>query len=273
MSVRDGSALCHRVRCPNKLHCRGLCAKHYRQWRQHRISTGAHLPGLVDPLPAIEHIKALQHKGLSFQLLWKLSGVHADHLRALPRRTYITANTQAKILAVPIPAAAHQVASDGARVPTLGTTRRLQGLVAMGHSQRVIAERCGILETNLAQLVSGRQAFVSAANARRIEAAFDRLQFEPGGNRRSLNRAGDRSYVHAWAWDADTIDDPTARPHPTTPVAAPKPTRGQAIPFDFSDIVAEHRELGRSDQNIADRLGLKLDTLQSRMRRLERRAS
>lgn len=263
-------AKCERSKCTYVARTRGLCAKHYTQELKLRTAAGQWIPGIVDPQPMRDHVAALRGKGLGLRRIADLAGVHVDGLRHSLRRTTVYAYTAARVMSVPIPATAIEASFDGARVAPIGTARRLQALIALGHSQRSVAARLGMEETNLSALVYGKQGQVSAGTARRVAAVFDQMAATPGNCSRSLNRAAKQGWVPPLAWD-DDIDDPAARPYTekTEGTVTPISNAGsRAVGADFLDIVEDWRGLGRSDEEIAERFGIKLDTFYTRLRRL-----
>jgi hypothetical protein len=100
----------------------------------------------------------------------------------------------------------------GKRVAAVGTTRRLQALVAIGYSQARICERLQILPSNASLLFCGGQARVCAATARKVAALFAELRLVAGPDPRARRRAARRGWQPPSAWDTERIDDPASRP-------------------------------------------------------------
>lgn len=244
---------------------RGLCAKHYKHDLDERRARGELISGLVDPGPAREHVAALRAMGMSYRRIGELCGMHPDAVRATTHRFHrITAQGAARLLAVSIPAKPHEQAYSGHRLSAVGTMRRLQALIAIGHSQREIAHKLGVLETNLFRLVNGNQTVVTAERARQVEAIYDAMSTAPGHCTRALRKAQRRNYAPPMAWEGLEIDDPDARPGPWRPARV---SRRRRLPTDWLEMLVDWRGLGRSDDEIAAALGIELESL---MRRLDR---
>lgn len=214
--------VCSEQGCGLPIRSRGRCNRHYEAHRNRMIAYGRWQSIKVDAAPVLAHYRALLAAGMSRNQVSRVSGVKADQLDNLvrprkdrgdqPART-VFSRTADRILAVPVPVS-HQVwrtAADGQRVDPTGTARRLQALVAIGYTQRFLADRLGVLEANMPPIVNG-QRLVSAGVARRVAGLFDELQLTPGPSVRARNTATRRGWVSPLAWDEDTIDDPDAQP-------------------------------------------------------------
>lgn len=114
---------------------------------------------------------------------------------------------------------------DGARIDPTGTRRRVHALETLGFSQKFIADRLGIANSNFARaMVVDR---VTARVARGVAAQYDLLwnkrpedfvvkQWVADRTRRMAARQG---WAPPLAWDDDTIDDPAAVPQVDAPQA------------------------------------------------------
>lgn len=271
--MRRRRAVC---RCGEPAAARGLCAFHYAKLRTYQHSQGAFESLYVSNEATLKHVAALRAAGLGWPRLAELTGLSRmtlDHITD-PGRSMVMRRTERALRAVPVPVAHADALAPGAKISIVGSRRRLRALARAGYTQDDIARYLGIQPgmAALSKLVSGSQQLITARNARKIAAVFAELQLIPGPSEHAIREARRKGWPHPLEWDEDTIDEPAAVPH--TPLrAAPRIERGRPVPPDFADIVAEHRELGRTDPDIAERIGIKLDTLQSRMRRLESRAS
>lgn len=186
---------------------------------------------LVDAEPARQHIRSLgeqgmgRHRiqvvaGLSEGQLWKLmyGTTKADGSRTPSKR--IKREISERILQIQLDPA------DGALVPAVGATRRVQALVALGWSQRRICTALGFrFPTQLTDLVKGRLTQITVGHDRRVRKAYDRLsmQLPPASNQReriSVSRARNLAKARGWlpplAWDDEALDDPSAVPTKTT---------------------------------------------------------
>ncbi|USC16212.1 helix-turn-helix domain-containing protein [Rhodococcus sp. 11-3] len=233
---------------------RGMCRACHERWRLRQHAYGRFQPLVVDAEPARRHITAMRDIGLTWRTISNLSGVDRKQVADLCRGAKMTSRDVAdRILATRIPTAAHEVAPDDGRVPAIGTTRRIQALVANGWTQSYIAEQVGITVANMVPLTFGRQHMVQAAKARTVAALFERLQLEQGPSTRARNIGRKYGWALPLEWDDDAIDNPDA-----TPIVSRRTKRD-----DFLGPVIERREKvleltrnGLSIAQIADQLGV-----------------
>lgn len=147
-----------------------------------------------------------------------LYGKHRDdplHPEHRPPRKQVSRVVAGKLLAVEVDLAG------GALVEGVGTTRRLQALVAAGWSQSRLATPLGVTVQDINTLVHNHHEQVTRSTADRVAALYERCwrgpqpaasRFEQSGITRARNTATRYGWAPPMAWDDDTIDDPTARP-------------------------------------------------------------
>ncbi|AVI03694.1 helix-turn-helix DNA binding protein [Gordonia phage Confidence] len=214
--------------CDKPARTRGKCPACYERDRTRQKAYGRWESQHVDAQPVRKHVHALREAGISNKRLRELTGVSTNTIQVLmtgrPERGHgpskkVLRRTADRILSVPVPEIAFAVASPGRAVPALGTTRRLQALVANGYSQRDLCRRLGwAWDTNATDLFLGRAQQVTAGRARAVAALFVELQMVPGTDVRARNRARAKGWLLPLDWDEDTIDDPNHTPH--TPARA-----------------------------------------------------
>lgn len=101
------------------------------------------------------------------------------------------------------------------QIPSVGTVRRVQALVAIGWPTRELAERLGVHAKIIQRLIG--QEIVLRTTAKKITALYDELSMTPGPSDISRRRAKARGWAPPLAWD--DIDDPNEQPN------EPKPDR------------------------------------------------
>lgn len=259
--------------CTRTLECakpatrRGMCRAHYAQYRIRQQAYGRWESTFVDAAPVRAHIEALIAAGVGKRRIADIAGVNRNSIQFLtigrPERGNGPAGKVARriadrIMAVPVPdpLAAKDILADGDIVAAVGTVRRLQGLVAIGWTQDVLARRLGIAPRNAKRLFNSSDRMVTARYARAVAALFDELQMTPGPSDRARRHAERRGWVPPLAWDEDSIDDPAARPVQTTHA------RG-----GFVERYSELADLGVGQVECARRLGI---TWASLVRQLQR---
>lgn len=237
------------------LHRRGLCRKHYTAWR------ATQLRGVVDAAPVRRHVKALLMCGMTHQRLSELAGVsRVSTIQPLlyENRATMRANTAAKLLAVPIPDSSGPGLGLSRLVRSEGTVRRLRALIAIGYRQDELQGMLRCSAPGLSLIMNGGRGLVRVGFAVDVDRVFQQCQLVPRSDVRSINRAKRLGWVPPLAWDEDTIDDPDAEPILVE----------RSGDDDWFGTLMELRELGLSDRDAAERMGLKLNTLASRLRRL-----
>lgn len=210
----------------------------------------------VDAARARAHVQRLLDAGMTrFQIAELTHGaVDRTSVRALmvgqggrPPGRRIRRATEAALLAVPV-CPAGQAAPDRGTVPSVGTVRRLQALLAAGHQQVDLAEHVGVSSSNLSTLLTRDR--VLAVTARRVATVYERLEQRPGSPKVAA-RYKARGYLEPGWWDPDTIDDPDHRPRVDVPGgAADKADRRQ----ERRDTVAELLEQGLNVGQVVDEL-------------------
>ncbi len=251
--------------CPREASRRGLCHTHYGNRRRREVAYGRWQSTMIDAEPARQHVKALMAAGLGSRRIAELSGVQRGTMQWLvtgrSARGYgltkrIRDTNAQRLLAIPVPESPHHLVAGGARIPALGTTRRLQSLVAIGYTQVFLSDRMGWTAGNATRLFTGRADYVTASTARRVEAVFNELQLIPGPNARARLRAKHLGWVPPLAWDEDTIDHTDAAPD-----------FGEPNKVTFADRYQELRELGYPHERIANKLGIQIESLDRQLMR------
>lgn len=203
-SERHGTAACFNAGC----HC-DRCRKarsFYDRWRR--------VPGnvdLVDVTPVREHVAVLRSSGMGYRSIEAAAGVSRSTMNAIigrPGRAAkrIRSATASRILAV------HPQKAPSTSIDGTGTRRRLQALVAIGWSQRSLADRLEMTGPNLGRVIHGYCDQVLVRTARQVAELYDDLSMTPGPDPRSVARAAAAGWPPPLCWDDDTIDDPTASP-------------------------------------------------------------
>lgn len=180
------------------------------------------------------------------------------------RRTHVQQSTAAKAAALTL---AHVYRQAGGTVPAVGTTRRVQALMAIGWRKPDLAA-AGIPS---AQLVTRARSHVTAATWRQVREVYDRLSMTPGPSAPARARATRRGYPPPLAWDDNAIDDPRATPQfgrpgdaAVDPVAVASVATGQGgtpghVSLNSDERLAATRDLtsrGASAHDIAGTLGV-----------------
>lgn len=197
----------------------------YERNRRRQTLYGRYDTGRVDAAPVREHIRYLMENGISVKRTAELTGLSTSTVGAIiwgrserghdpyPR---VGKETAEKILAVK-PTLKNM--APGHVVDGVGTSRRLQALVAIGWSQARLGARLGIRPGNMTRIMTGQP--ITAVNATAARQLFDELWDQPqeGTDQRSrisANRARNYAKARGWlpplAWDEDTIDNPTFTP-------------------------------------------------------------
>lgn len=209
--------------------------------------------------------------GIPFGTIW-----HATHDAAndLPH----IANARA-ILAADI-----ATATSGKRTAH-GVTRRLQALAALGWAGKDIRAASGLPLPTISGYQAGERALTTATTWHRVMDAWEELSGRRGSSTRTLNRAAAKGWASPAAWD--DIDDPQERPTGVActrrdcsrPVLARSLCRSHydaerrgTTPAERAwinvDDLRDLAEWGATTQQAADRLGVQLDSVTTRLRRL-----
>lgn len=254
--------------CGRRAVRRNWCSSHYNQQRDRLIAYGRWETLYVDAEPARNHVRNLQSAGLGLRRIAELGAISRSQLVALlkgrPDRgtgpsKRIHRGTAQCILAIPVPSLPHQSVAARARVPAVGTTRRLQALVAFGYTQSYLCERIGVAQTNGTCLFDGTGTKVTAHRARQVESLFAELQLHPGASSRARARGQRLGWALPMQWDEDTIDNPDAAPE-----GARVGGRNKLDADEYHDL----RQLGFTEDEIAERAGIRQESL---LRWLERK--
>lgn len=180
------------------------------------------------------------------------------------------------LLAIPVP--------DGTFIPACGPVRRLRGLVRLGYPIELLARELGYPETLLGDVTLHEPEIVDTEFAEAVAALFDRWHYIPGPSdeAREFGRRHRFAAPLAWALPMDDdefgddefddvepdpagqIDDPDAEPYGLPPS---DDNGWRRVPSDFAEMVADHRDLGHYDEEIAEALGISLNTFAKRIHR------
>lgn len=228
---------CHRAGVRRR---RWLCNPHYK----------AADTAYVDAGPVMQHLRRLHAAGHSWTEMAALAGITRRAIMLIRdgARTNVQKPTAEAILAIPVP----RRFGGAGRVDATGTIRRVRALMAIGWSVPVLAVQLDLHPSNVRNRL--RQPSVAAGFAHDVAALFDRLQMTPGTSQRMRTLGRRDGWAPPFAWDEDTIDDPSA-----TPDLGAKSTWMQ----EYED----HQWVCADDAQIATAMGIQLDSVKTQLRR------
>ena len=238
--------IAHKCRCDG---CRTDATAWTRRWKWRKQHGGS----IMVPTDLIRrHLERLEASGMTLAQIARLSGVDTHTLsRAKYGETKSIMRRNAEAVARIKPGA-----EEGDwRVPSLGTTRRLQSLAAIGWSAADLAPELGFTPERVRALRSGRRPAVTSATHRHVDEVWERLAMQPRPGVRMRAMAERGGWPPPLAWD--DIDDPDEHPtgwRPDAQVARPNGSTAENVRF--------LRELGESDEAIAHRLGIDVQSVQ-----------
>lgn len=190
---------CHRPRCTVSRESGPHCRKHRLMLQNAGIS------GFIDATPAREKIQDLHDRGWSFYRIGRRAGIATATVqrigRGISRRAY-----------APTVNALAAVEQHGERwVNATGTRRRISALVRMGWTYVEISRLTGIPRDTLRKVT--QRSRVNAENADAVSSLYERLHLTPGPSQKARTAGVTRGFHPPFAWDLETIDDPTAEPN------------------------------------------------------------
>jgi len=253
-----------------------VAANRERARQESRLRAYGRWKPYVDAGPARQHVLALQAQGVGRRRVQELSGLSSGALSKIlyggpgdrPRTRRVRAETAQAILGVRPSPAPH------ALTDATGTHRRLEALVANGHSQTQLAGRLGMTRPNFGSMMQRDQVTVVTCEA--VRELYDQLWNQPPAEHdhrtrqavsRARNLAAERGWVPPLAWDDDKIDDPAARPAEGWKRSARKTHRSAELAEDAAELLAQ----GSTREQAAERLGVKLAALEQTLLRTRQR--
>lgn len=233
---------CARPKCPNAAKKQSLCIKHY--------NSPIAVRGYVDGQPVRDRIELLLSLGFGHRAIQDETGLSVDWLRKSTGRVQLL--THKKILAIPVPTRF----VPGGELSALGTKRRLRALAAIGWSLRYQGTHLGGTSTYATNLLAGSDVVLSSTAAK-VDEMYRQLSATVGPSKRSRLLAQRKGWPPPLAWDV--IDDPNELPD-----------FGADSKLSFPERYLELRDhVGLSDVQIANRLGIELESLERQLFRYD----
>jgi hypothetical protein len=195
-----------------------------RRDKEYRVNRERGLLILVPVTVSQNHLRHLHHTyGMSCHRLGELAGLPAGLIAAIIRDVsapmrHVRPETEAKILAVQ---PENPSGIGGTRTLAIGTTRRLQGLAALGYPLAWQAEQLGIDKRSLQRYVAGERKTAFFSTVLAVRGLYEKYEndHDPlahGVTSRAmtacLHAARVNGYVKPIFWDWETLDDPEGFP-------------------------------------------------------------
>lgn len=237
----------------------------YSKLQRYRSLTG--IVTLVDAGPVKAHVAMLRASGIGKRTIAMRAAVSqtvVDRLAGINTEkpcNRVRPETARRILAVQPGDLA-----PGAIIDTAGTTRRLQGLVAIGWTQTELATRIGWSVSNLNTLARAGRPYVTVDTARMVAALYDELSMTPGPSGRARSVASRHGWLPPLAWDDEQLDDPSHEPEDV----GRKGISGGGSGITLEDIEDAREQGYRTARQIGWRLGVSRDAVQQILSRAER---
>jgi hypothetical protein len=203
---------------------------------ERRVASQSGRSKRVDSGPALARLAVLSETATFGQIALATGLPRSSISRLLVERRPSMSRTMAeKILAVRVIGRASM-----SMVDTLGATRRLRALYALGHGRKEIAEAADLCPQTISDLVSGGTwKRITSACDNAVREAYEQLSMTRGTCARNLLRAQRKQWAPPLAWDEGAIDDPkafpvldAAPPPPAVKAAATRFLMGESVVLD-----------------------------------------
>lgn len=197
----------------------GWAVSEYTRVRAERIAAGT---WRLDSAPVRVHIRALGAAGMGYKRVAAVAGIsvstvgrvlYGRHDKGTPPPATIRYDLGTKLLAV------EPDLHPNSSIEASGTARRIQALVAIGHTITAVAHEIGWTLQNLSSLAHSGSiplaARVEVRTAQAVSRLYDRWSMVvPQGVQadRARGHARRLGWVPPLAWDDEEIDDPFASP-------------------------------------------------------------
>jgi DNA-binding CsgD family transcriptional regulator len=214
-----GASARARLRSGRRRH-RDYCRRRSRQ-----IAYGRWQPW-ADATPVRAHLRTLRAGGASYEAIARAAGVSPATVHRLLHRDRLSkAGASGRVRSAPamrlLAVTTVMVNDSFPRRDAIGTRRRLQALIAMGHPEAGLARRLGMTPLTVSGIVRGATLTVTPATHAAVCELYGHLWDQPPGERTPAERraaavARRRAARHGWpapmGLDDDRIDDPGYRP-------------------------------------------------------------
>lgn len=255
------------------------CKDAHAAWARHRTRLIAYgrWEAFVDARPARKHGLSLIQQGMGPNTIAALSGVAPSTVQDLLRggrrgrgpTMRLKPVTARKILAVRprLDDMLPQTVVDGA-----ATRRRLQALVAVGHTVAALAARLGMTGSSLGRVIRSESG-VTAAKAVAVRDLYDELWDKPPVESTPIERvnarhAREHAAARGWAlpaaWDDDEIDDPAAKPAEDWQRSQRRTRPAAELAEEALDVMGQ----GHTREQAAERLGVSVAAVQKAFERV-----
>lgn len=247
------------------------CTTHRDRYRKRWAYERSHgLKRLVDATPVRLHIASLIGAGWSYRAIAGASDVSPTTVHRVGRGLQATLQraVAARILDVTGLPSRPTKGADEPFVPKVGTVRRIQALLYMGHRHEDIDPRSGVI-------LNQQGRWVVRSTHDRIAAAFDRLAMQPGPSERTRRRARALGYLGPLDWDDIDLDAQPVRAaeeeREVDEVAVQRRLAGERLELTVAErrmLVGELWSQGLGAGTIATRCGFSADVISKDIERL-----
>ena len=181
---------------------------------ERKLARMAGRPRSVPAGPVIAHVQTLIGRGLTSWQIGREAGIEPSTVRRLAaaEQKTVWARTADKVLAVPL-----DVRVSLGDVSSLGATRRIRALYALGHFNHEIAARAGISRDAVWALAAGKWPSVKVGMDDGVRTAYNQLSMSTGKSPKTRLLAQKRGWAPPLAWDDEAIDDPDGMPQTDAP--------------------------------------------------------
>lgn len=205
--------------------------------------------------PVQAHVLSLLGDGLTATAIARVVGVSHTAVRdiAVGRTLTVRWPIAEQIMRTTVPVAVAAVRGPLQEVPAMGTIRRVQALLALGHTHGTITQASGC--SSSARLTGASPPVrVTRAVADAVDRAFRGLGMRPGRSSRTRARAVAAGYVPPLAWDDIDADTEPAVPNVLVSTvdevewlaAAGETLGGAAVRLGYKDAKVLERTLYRA---------------------------